>query len=34
MRWNKRFMKIFGPNEEGVVEFDINNINDIADDEI
>jgi inward rectifier potassium channel len=28
------FMKIFGPNEEGVVEFDINNINDIADDEI
>jgi len=34
MRWNKRFMKIFGRNEEGVVEFDINNINDIADDEI
>lgn len=25
--WDKRFLKIFAPNEEGVIEFDINDIN-------
>jgi len=31
-KWNKRFLRIFAPNKEGVIEFDINNINQIADD--
>jgi len=34
MRWNKRFLKIFAPNKDGVIEFDINDINEIADDEV
>lgn len=34
MKWNKQFTKIFAPNDEGIVEFDINDINNIkADDE-
>lgn len=33
MLWKKRFLKIFGPNNEGVIEFDINHINYIDDDE-
>jgi inward rectifier potassium channel len=34
MRWNKQFLKIFAPNSEGVIEFDINDINAIEDDEV
>ncbi|MDA7803645.1 ion channel [Crocinitomix sp.] len=31
MKWGKQFVKIFGPNESGVVELDINHLNDIED---
>lgn len=33
MLWYKRFLKIFGPNEDGVIEFDINHINHVEDEE-
>jgi inward rectifier potassium channel len=33
MIWNKKFARIFSPNNEGVIEFDIKDINDIIDDE-
>lgn len=33
MVWQKKFKKIFRPNEEGVIEFDINDINELVDDQ-
>jgi inward rectifier potassium channel len=33
MKWNQSFSKIFAPNEEGMIEFDINHINNIKADE-
>lgn len=31
--WNKQFATIFGPNEDGVIQFDVNDLNKIKDDE-
>lgn len=31
MIWGKKFKKIFGPNADGIIEFDINDINELVD---
>ena len=31
--WNKKFLKIYSPNDDGVIEFNVNHINQIADEE-
>ncbi len=34
MLWGKKFKRIFGPNTDGIIEFDIKNINQLVDEEI
>ena len=30
MKWGKKFKKIFGPNADGIIEFDVNDINELV----